>query len=149
MKLNTYFLEKYRDIVFPVIITDHENLYSAWDMSQLSQILLRCRPPYDRFIAFIDVTGYEFLFEPPVLALVPNVLRQDFPWKKKEILELYESSANRPAGIADRKALLRKPMEEIIAHIADLVRENRPTLSGRLRRPFRIRRSFDPCPWAH
>jgi hypothetical protein len=92
MKFNTYYIDAYRDIVFPVIIIDDEDLYSARDMARLKYVLLRCKPPYDRFITFIDATGYEFLFEPPVLALVPNVLRQDFPWKKKR----FSSSTRKP-----------------------------------------------------
>ncbi len=146
MKFNTYFLEIYRDIVFPVIVIDHDNLYGATDMARLQKILVRCKKPWDRFITFIDATGYEFLFEPPVLALVPNVLRQDFPWKKKEIIELYESSANRPGEIPDRRKLMRKSIAEIIIHLADLIKDNRPSLTGRLARPFRTHRPFDPFP---
>lgn len=149
MKFSTYFVDSYRAIVFPVLIRDHDNLYSASDMAQLQHTLLRCKKPYDRFIAFIDATGYEFLFEPPVLALIPNVLRQNFPWKKKEILELYETSRNKPSDIADLKKLKKKPMDEIIVHLAGLVSANKPSLAGRMSRPFRMQRPFDPFPWAH
>ncbi|MBP7737341.1 MAG: hypothetical protein KA369_15280 [Spirochaetes bacterium] len=147
MKLNTYFLDQYRDIVFPVIVIDDEDLYSARDMAQLTYLLLRCKKPYDRFIKFLDATGYEFLFEPPVLALLPNVLRHDFPWTKKELFQLYDEAPNRPAGIGDLKLLKKKPIGHIIIHIADLVKENRPSLAGRLARPFRERRKFNPTPW--
>lgn len=149
MKLNTYYIDAYRDIVYPVIIIDDEDLYSARDMKQLTYMLLRCRPPYDRFIKFIDATGYEFLFEPPVLALVPNVMRQDFPWKKKEILELYTASPNKTGDMVDVKKLSKKPIEDIIIHLADLIKDNKPSLAGRMARPFRLRRPFDPYPWLH
>jgi len=147
MKFNTYFLDQHRDIVFPVIVIDDEDLYSAGDMARLAYLLLRCKKPHDRFIKFLDATGYEFLFEPPVLALIPNILRQDFPWTKKEILRLYDEAPNKPAEIADIKRLKKKPIGDIIIDLADLVKENRPSLSGRLARPFRQRRRFNPTPW--
>ncbi|HOT44329.1 MAG TPA: hypothetical protein PLM53_07695 [Spirochaetota bacterium] len=151
MKFNTYFLDMCRrTIVFPVIIIDDEDLYSARDMAQLKHLLLRCRQPYDRFIKFIDATGYEFLFEPPVMALIPNVLRQQsFPWKKKEIYRLYQEAPNRPCEVTDPQKLLKKPIGDIIIHLAGLVKDNRPSLAGRLARPFRKRRPFDPRPWLH
>ncbi len=149
MKFNTYYVDMHRAIFFPVIIIDDENLYSARDMEQLNHLLLRCKQPYDRFIKFIDATGYEFLFEPPVLALVPNVLREDFPWKKKELYRLYEESPNKPCNIADPKKLMKKPIEDIIIHLADLIKDNKPSMTGRLLRPFRIQRPFDPFPWMH
>ncbi len=147
MKVNTYFLDQYGEIVFPVIVIDDDNLYSARDMTRLAYLLLRCKKPYDRFIKFLDATGYEFLFEPPVRAIIPNVLRHNFPWSKKEIFQLYDEAPNKPAEIEDMKQLKKKPIGDIIIRIADLVKENGPSLSGRLARPFRQRRRFNPTPW--
>lgn len=151
MKFNTYFLDMCRrTIMFPVIIIDDEDLYSAGDMARLEYLLLRCRPPCDRFIKFIDATGYEFLFEPPVMALIPNILRhQSFPWKKKELYRLYLDAPNKPCDIEDPAKLLKKPTGDMVIHLAGLIKDNRPSLAGRLARPFRKRRPFDPFPWKH
>jgi hypothetical protein len=69
--------------------------------------------------------------------------------EKKEIFKLYQEAPNRPRDIADPKKLMKKPIGEIIIHLADLVMSNKPSLAGRLARPFRIQRPFDPFPWMH
>ncbi len=106
---------------YPVIIITEEGLYSAYNIKQLGSLCVISEPINDSFdVIVIDSSGAEFKYFAEQTTLMPGILNKR--WTKKQIIELYNTSAEETNIKYPMKSISSKKFSRIIGEICDLLK---------------------------
>ena len=109
---------------YPLIVISSNNLYSAFDIHELSQKCVKSTlSNEDTCIKAIDSSGEAFWYTPEKYVISPGFFCKK--WTKKQIVELYNKSLNenQREHHCSTKSLSAKRLQKIVSDICNSLKE--------------------------